>query len=102
MNQIDKNRLTKIAKQIESIINEIEVVQNGEASKYNGLSIDKKQSIAWHTLENNCWLLQPLHDKLEQALSKYNAIKDLIDPSEENYEIANMMANDYKRICEKK
>lgn len=102
MNQIDKNRLTNIAKQIESIIDEIEEIQNNEVGKYNGLSIDKKQSVAGCTLENNCWLLQPLHDKLEEALSKYDAIKDLIDPSEENYEIANMMANDYKRVSKKK
>lgn len=102
MNKIDKNRLTKIAKHIESLINEIEEIQNTETSKYYGLSIDKKQSTAGRILENNCWLLQPLHDKLEEALSKYDAIKDLIDPTEENYEIANMMANDYKRICEKK
>lgn len=102
MSKTEKNRLTKIAQQIESIINEIEEIQNNEASKYYGLSIEKKQSVSGRTLENNCWLLQPLHDKLEEALSKYNAIKDLIDPSEENYEIANMMANDYKRICEKK
>ncbi len=54
MNQIDKNRLTNIAKQIESIIDEIEDIQNGEASKYNGLSIDKKQCIAGRTLENTC------------------------------------------------
>lgn len=102
MNKTDKERLTRITEQIESFIDEIEEIQNNEAGKYNGLSIDKKQSIAGSTLENNCWLLQPLHDKLEEALSKYDAIKDLIDPTEENYEIANMMANDYKRICEKK
>ena len=102
MNQVDKNRLTIITKQIESIIDEIEEIQNNEASKYYGLSIEKKQSAAGRTLENNCLLLQPLHDKLEEALSKYDAIKDLIDPSEENYEIANMMANDYKRVSKKK
>lgn len=79
MNQIDKNRLTIITKQIESIIDEIEEIQNNESSKYYGLSIEKKQSVAGRTLENNCWLLQPLHDKLEEALSKYDAIKDLID-----------------------
>jgi len=36
MNQIDKNRLTIITKQIESIIDEIEEIQNNEAGKYNG------------------------------------------------------------------
>ena len=102
MNQIDKNRLTIITKQIESIIDVIEEIQNNESSKYYGLSIEKKQSVAGRTLENNCGLLQPLHDKLEEALSKYDAIKDLIDPSEENYEMANMMANDNKRMCKKK
>lgn len=102
MNKIDKNRLTKIAKHIESLINEIEEIQNTETSKYYGLSIDKTQSTAGRILENNCWLLQPIHDELEDALSKFEAIQDLIDPSEENYEIANIMANDYKRMCEKK
>ena len=102
MNQIDKNRLTKIAKQIESIIDEIEEIQNNEASKYYGLSIDKKQSAAGRILENNCWLLQPLHYELVDALSKFEAIQDLIDPSEECFEIASMMANDYKRMCSKK
>lgn len=43
MNQIDKNRLTNIAKQIESIIDEIEEIQNNEVGKYNGLSIDKNK-----------------------------------------------------------
>lgn len=101
MNKIDKNRLTKIAKHIESLINEIEEIQNTETSKYYGLFIDKKQSTAGRILENNCWLLQPLHDELEDALSKFEAIQGLIDPSEENYEIANMMANDYKRMSAK-
>jgi hypothetical protein len=33
---------------------------------------------------------------------KYEALQDLIDPSDENFEIASIMANDFKRICDKK
>ena len=102
MNKTDKERLTRITEQIESFIDEIEEIQNKEAGKHYDLPEDKKQSIAGRTLENNCWLLQPFYDKLEEALSKYEVIQDLIDPSEDDFEIACMMANDYKRMSEKK
>ena len=99
MNMTDKEHLLKISKQIEKYIDDIEAIQNKEYGKYNNLSEDEKNGKKRQTLENNCWLLQPLHDKLEEALSKYKAIQDLIDPSDEDFEIACMMANDYKRIC---
>ncbi len=102
MNKKEKEIIIKAAKQIESFINEIEDIQNDKANKYDDLSENKKQSIVERTLKNNCWLLQPLHDKLEEALSKYEAIQDLIDLSDEDFEIACMMANDYKRMCDKK
>lgn len=97
MNKTDKEHLLKTVKQIEKYVEDIEVIQNNEFCKYDSLSDDKKKSVIGQTLDNNLWLLQPFHDTLEEALSKFEAIQDLIDPSEDDYDVACMMASHYKK-----
>lgn len=97
MNKTDKEHLLKIVKQIEKYVEDIEEIQNKEYRKYDSLSDDKKKSVIGQTLDNNLWLLQPFHDTLEKALSEFEAIHNLINPSEEDYDVACMMASHYKK-----
>ena len=97
MNKSDKEHLVEIVKQIEKYVEDIEEMQERESAKYNSLSDNEKKERKGQTMENNCWLLQPFHDELETALSKFEAIQDLIDPTEENYDIACMMASHHKK-----
>ena len=97
MNKTDKEHLLKIVEQIEKYVDDIEEMQNKESSKYNNLSDIKKKSMKGRVLENDCWLLQPIHDKLEDALNEFDLVKDLLGPKQENYEMACDMASHYKK-----
>lgn len=97
MNKSDKEHLVEIVKQIEKYIEDIEKMQERESVKYNSLSDNEKKERKGQTMENNCWLLQPFHDELEDALSKFEAIQDLIDPTEENCDVACVMASHHKK-----
>lgn len=97
MNKKDKERLLSIVKQIEKYVDDLEGIQNREYIKYDSLSDDAKNSVIGQTLDNNLWLLQPFHDTLEEALSKFEVIQDLIDPSEKDYDMACMMASYHKK-----
>lgn len=97
MNKTDKERLLRIVKNIESYIDTIEEIQDKESAKHSDMSEKDKQSEKGRTVENNCWLIQPLHDFLEDALSTFETIEDLIDPSTEDFDLACSMANYYKQ-----
>ena len=97
MNKTDKERLFKIVKRIEKYVEDIEEIQNKEFRKYDSLSDDGKKEVKGQTMENNLWLLQPFHDALEEAISQFNSIQELIDPSEEDFDVACMMASHHKK-----
>lgn len=97
MNKSDKEHMFEIVKQIEKYVEDIEEMQERESAKYNSLSDDERKERKGQTMENNCWLLQPFHDKLEDALFSFETIQDLTDPTEENYDVACMMASHHKK-----
>lgn len=100
MNKSERERLFQIMQQIEQFVAEIEELQNKEYGNYS--KIANKNSVKRQTLENNCWLMQPIHDSLENVLSEFEVVEDLIDADKEKYDIACYMANYYKRdlICQ--